>query len=259
MVSTSTGKMSWRIPKSLIDSDDLILIKVDTGAWACTERGQEVHLGPGEATICSNSETASGTAFGRRSMVRVPISAIGPMARDITGRLQRPVRADTPVLRLLQTYLGGIDDHAAEPPLQRLAAAHVHDLLALLIGATRDAAELARSRGLAAARLESVKDDIARNLGDDLSVGAIALRHQVTPRYIQMLFESEGTTFTEYVLAIRLACAHRLLSDPRRAGDKVSTVAFECGFGDLSYFHRAFRRRYGTSPADVRAQARRDR
>jgi AraC-like DNA-binding protein len=32
-------------------------------------------------------------------------------------------------------------------------------------------------------------------------------------------------------------------------------VAFDVGFGDVSYFHRSFRERYGDSPAAVRAQA----
>jgi AraC-like DNA-binding protein len=32
--------------------------------------------------------------------------------------------------------------------------------------------------------------------------------------------------------------------------------AFAAGFGDVSYFYRAFRRRYGMLPSDVRAQAR---
>jgi methylphosphotriester-DNA--protein-cysteine methyltransferase len=37
-----------------------------------------------------------------------------------------------------------------------------------------------------------------------------------TPRFIQRLFKAEGTTFIEYVLAQRLARAHRALIDPRR-------------------------------------------
>ena len=65
----------------------------------------------------------------------------------------------------------------------------------------------------------------------------------------------EGTSFTEYVLKQRLARARRLLSDPRREGEKISVIAWDSGFGDVSYFNRAFRRRYGLAPSDVRAGA----
>ena len=57
------------------------------------------------------------------------------------------------------------------------------------------------------------------------------------------------------MLAERLARAHGLLSDPRRRAEKISEVALDCGFGDVSYFNRAFRREYGAAPSDVRAQA----
>jgi len=89
-----------------------------------------------------------------------------------------------------------------------------------------------------------------------LSVVTIAARHRIRPRWIQRLFEREGMTFTEYVLAQRLARAHRLLADPRYAGQKISTIAFNVGFGDLSYFNRAFRRRYGAAPSELRTAAR---
>jgi AraC-like DNA-binding protein len=48
-----------------------------------------------------------------------------------------------------------------------------------------------------------------------------------------------------------------MLTDPQRAAEKVATIAFEVGFGDLSYFNQVFRRRYGASPSDLRAQLRR--
>ena len=74
---------------------------------------------------------------------------------------------------------------------------------------------------------------------------------------VQKLFERDGTTFTEHVLEQRLAFAHRALSDPKRAAEKIAAVAFTAGFGDVSYFYRVFRRRFGVLPTDVRAQARR--
>jgi AraC-like DNA-binding protein len=151
--------------------------------------------------------------------------------------------------------LGDADGFSA-PELRRQAVTHIHDLMALALGATRDAAETAKCRGARAARLRLIKDDIADNIGQaDLSLPALAARHQVNPRYLQRLFESEGMKFTDYVLAQRLAFAHRLLSDPRRNRVKISAIAFDAGFGDLSYFNRTFRRHYGKAPSEVRAAA----
>jgi AraC-like DNA-binding protein len=36
-------------------------------------------------------------------------------------------------------------------------------------------------------------------------------------------------------------------------GRKVSDIAHLTGFNDVSYFHRAFRRRFGLTPGDARA------
>ena len=60
------------------------------------------------------------------------------------------------------------------------------------------------------------------------------------------------------MLAQRLACAHRLLTDPRLAAEKISSIAVDAGFGDLSYFNRAFRRRFGETPSGIRAQLQAD-
>jgi AraC-like DNA-binding protein len=73
-----------------------------------------------------------------------------------------------------------------------------------------------------------------------------------------MLFEHEGTTFTEFVRQARLDRAHRMLVDPRMADRSISAIAFDVGFGDLSYFNREFRRRFGQTPSDVRAAGRLD-
>jgi AraC-like DNA-binding protein len=141
--------------------------------------------------------------------------------------------------------------------LRHAVATHIHDLCALAIGATRDAAEVARGRGLRAARLREIKADIVRNLRrEDVSVNALAVRHRMTPRYIQRLFESEGTTLSRFVLGQRLVQAYRMLTDPRHAHRAIGMIAYDVGFGDLSTFNREFRRRFDVTPSDVRAAER---
>jgi transcriptional regulator GlxA family with amidase domain len=139
-----------------------------------------------------------------------------------------------------------------------LLVTHIYDVLAILLGATRDGAALAARRGLPAARLHAIKRDVDNYLADPgaLAISSIASRHRITPRYIQMLFESEGTTFSDYVRNLRLARARQMLGDPRYAAHGVAAVAFACGFSEPSHFGRAFRRRYGATPSDVRASAR---
>jgi AraC-like DNA-binding protein len=139
------------------------------------------------------------------------------------------------------------------PEVRHLAVTHIHDLIAVALGATRDGEAIAEGRGIRAARLRAVKDDILANLSaPELTIVAVALRQGVTPRYVHMLFEAEGTTFSEYVLSQRLMRAHRMLTDPRFAGQTITTIAFASGFDDLSYFDRTFRRRFGATPSDVR-------
>jgi len=88
-----------------------------------------------------------------------------------------------------------------------------------------------------------------------LSVHAVALRQGITPRYLHMLLEDEGLSFSALVLERRLALARRMLADPRLERRAIAALALDVGFGDLSYFNRSFRRRYGMTPSQARALA----
>jgi len=89
-----------------------------------------------------------------------------------------------------------------------------------------------------------------------LAVADVAALHGVTPRYVHKLFESEGTTFTQFILSQRLDRAHRMLRDQRFATRSISSIAYDVGFGDLSYFNRTFRRHYNVTPSDIRNRVR---
>jgi AraC-like DNA-binding protein len=149
------------------------------------------------------------------------------------------------------------EDHAVTTPAHRhRVAIHVHDLAALTLGATLEAADVATNRGVATARLRAAKIYTIENISSrEISVGRVAQHLGVTQRYLQRLFELDGTTFSAFLLGQRLARAHRMLCEPQSIQRQVSAIAYDAGFGDLSYFNRCFRRLYGATPKDIREAA----
>jgi AraC-like DNA-binding protein len=262
MSGRAHGSRNQRTPEMLAldGSDDVGLLVNLSGPHHVKHGRHEIVLGDGEAALVSLGEVCSFTHRppGELMALRVARAQLGALVTGIEDKYLRRISSATPALKLLIGYINTAQDGdgIAGPELRHAAAAHVCDLMALAVGATRDAAETAQGRGLRAARLQAIKQDIAENLEQaDLAVAAIACRHGCTPRFIQRLFEAEGMTFTEYVLTERLARAYRMLIDPRRSTDKIATIALDAGFADLSYFNRAFRQRYGETPSGVRAQA----
>jgi AraC-like DNA-binding protein len=241
--------------------DDLLLGVNVRGCSMARQRDRDLTLRDGDAFFATRDVTT--ITITRPTPVRfigcrVPRKAVAPLVGRLDDTPIRLVPHRTETLTLLVTYARAIADAMplTTPELQRLAVTHMHDLIAATIGATRDGLAIAEGRGIAAARLRTIMADISANLGDgDLSVAEIARHQRVTPRYIHKLFENEGLTFSAFVLGQRLARAHRILSDPRFADRNISSVAFDMGFGDLSYFNRAFRRRYSATPTDIRESA----
>jgi AraC-like DNA-binding protein len=258
ILTVATSAFRVRRTSAQVEPDHLFLTINLAGSREAFHRGREAMFGEGEALLMSGESGGVSVPHGGRFMtLKMPVKAIELLVPDLGDRLVRPIPRETEALQLLSSYLGTLNkaEMLGKHDLQRVVATHVHDLTALALGATRDAAEQASSRGARAARLQAIKADIAANLSGDVSIDAIARRHRVTPRSVQMAFEAEGMTFTDFVLSQRLARAHRMLSDPLRAGQKISTVAFDAGFGDLSYFNRVFRRRFGAAPSDIKTAA----
>jgi AraC-like DNA-binding protein len=241
--------------------DDLLLGINVSGCSTARQRGRDLALQDGDAFFATRD--ASGFTITRPTPVRfvgcrVSREAVAPLVGRLDGTPLRLVPPRSEALTLLVTYARAITDTLplTTPELQQLAVTHMHDLIAATIGATRDGIAIAEGRGIAAARLQSLIADIRAHLGDgDLSVAAVAARHCITPRYIHKLFENEGLTFSAFVLGQRLLRAHRMLSDPRLADRTISSVAYDVGFGDLSYFNRAFRRHYAGTPTEIREAA----
>lgn len=237
-------------------NDDVVLAINRMGSVVINSNGREQSLGDGEAIVLSGGEAGSfhRTSFGRSFALRVPRTMFESTVVSLDDALMRPIPSDRGALKLMEDYArwllnAGNIDHQ----LLNISVRHIQDLLALTIGPTADFADTARTRGLRAARLKLAKSFIvAHSSRRDLSVSAVATSLSVTPRYVQRLFEADGTTFSEFLTGQRLARARRLLCEPSSSPTAISTIAYDVGFGDLSYFNRCFRRQYGVTPREVR-------
>jgi AraC-like DNA-binding protein len=239
-------------------ADDVFLGFNVAGVSVVNRKSDEVVIRDGDAFLAVRG--AKGFSVARPRPVRFiglrfPLTVLSPLVPDLDPLEVRVLPCGAAALKLLRKYLGLImhENALATSELQRTAVALVYDLAAVTLGAAADGADLARNRGVRAARLETVKADIIAHLGDgNLSIAAVADRHHMTSRYLQKLFETDRTSFSEFVLGQRLGKAYRMLTNPLHSHRAIGTLAYEAGFNDLSYFNRVFRRLYGATPSEVR-------
>ncbi len=242
------------------EGDLLIAVNV-SGDSLARHSDTELSLRDGDALLWTRSVADLGIMRltpARFLGCRVARSEVAALLGRVDDMPMCFVPRDTEALQLLVAYARGIAESVplATPELQRIAVSHMHDLMGAIVSAARGGRAIAEGRGIAAARLRAIMIDICAHLADgDLCVAEVAQRQRVSPRYVHKLFENEGFTFSSFVRDQRLVRAHRLLSDPRLAGRTIGAIAFDVGFGDLSYFNRSFRRRYGATPGEIRNSA----
>jgi len=262
MSGSSLGGRSARTRELIADGDDDFFLGMNfLGSTLVSQRGRDVELRNGAATFfsCAEENTLVHRDLAHFTGLKISRAAIASRVRNVDSLTMGIVNGGVGTLRLLTRYLGIISEQGAldTPELRQLAADHVHDLIALVVGgATPDAAATATRRGLPAARLAAIKAYIASRLGQPgLTPASVAQRQGISESYLRKLFDSDRTSFSDFVLSARLARAHDLLNDPGLIDRTIASIAFEVGFGDLSYFNRTFRRLYGVTPSDVRAAA----
>jgi len=158
-------------------------------------------------------------------------------------------------VRLFLSYARGIGNEMERLPPAALSQCftHIKDLALMALGAGADARVIAGGRGVKAVRLKAIKADIGAHLTETvLSPSWIAGRHGISERYLRVLFAADDTSFRDYVLKQRLELAHGRLRDPGWQHRAIGDVAYASGFGDLSWFDRAFHRRFGMTPTEAR-------
>ncbi len=105
----------------------------------------------------------------------------------------------------------------------------------------------------AAARVTRAVRTIERHADADLTLTGLARDAGLSPYHFLRTFERlTGATPHQYILRVRLRDAALRLAD---ASGKIVDVAFDCGFGDVSNFNRAFRVEFGVTPRNWRGRS----
>jgi AraC-like DNA-binding protein len=106
----------------------------------------------------------------------------------------------------------------------------------------------------AVARVTQIVLKVERQPDAGLTLAALAHSAELSPYHFLRLFERvAGVTPHQYVIRARLReAAIRLVAEP----SKIVDIAFDCGFGDVSNFNRAFRAEFGLTPRAFRLRQR---
>lgn len=163
-----------------------------------------------------------------------------------------------PMLRLPQTGLGAVwraqmDEMARSGGTlsQAGSLATIQAASALAFAVLSGSVERANP-GLADEAMYETACRLVRMSADEptLTSAKLARRLGCSRSHLYRLFADRGQTIAGYAREVRLERARHLLT--REPGTPVSLIALRCGYGDLSAFGKAFRRRFDVSPSEFR-------
>ena len=101
------------------------------------------------------------------------------------------------------------------------------------------------------ARMRAYVQDLDQHFFEATNLDDAAARLEISRRRFTQLFRQvTGSSWLAHIRRLRIAHARRLLVQTTRT---VLSIAFECGFEDLSTFYRAFKREVGSSPNQWRS------
>ncbi|MHC2437748.1 helix-turn-helix transcriptional regulator [Bradyrhizobium sp. USDA 4451] len=210
---------------------------------SCTMRGKYEDQSP-EALSSGPTHLVAPTVVALRADQTPALETISHGASAISNRGWAP---------LLEACLADFKeateagDNARIPALVKIVA----DLALIERGAIRPGSRRAQ-QALRVGRLSLARRLITRHLAKpSLSPGMVADLLGVSVRYLHVLFEVTGASFSQTVIAQRLSEGRRLLREkpPRPIAD----IALSCGFGSLATFYRIFSASEGLSPGEYRA------
>lgn len=245
-------------------SDDLILLVPQSGRMELHERGRETVVGQGDAIIRRSREVGQTlSSSGAYLTLSIPAAIMGRHVGNLEHFDFAVLRDGNPTLGMLKSYLRMLMSDTFVLPAEEelgsygagMVSRHVHEVVGLLIGASRDLWETSGvpGGGLFATRLAAIHAEVAQNATDpEFSVHDVARKLEISPGYIRKLLATQQQRFSDLLRSARLDRAHGMLRAPQFRNVDITWIALESGFSDISYFNRCFKHRFGMTPSDAR-------
>ncbi|RZI39850.1 helix-turn-helix domain-containing protein [Herbaspirillum sp. HC18] len=228
------------------------------GRCVVSGEGWEAVVAPGNFCLMSSRQKMRAhldEPF-RCILLWIPESRLGDLRADWQHFTTAYVPARQGIAAVFVDAVKSLLQHGDE--LERQNAHSVCDSIITLLGATLKS--VAEDSGTISTRMEifhkeRIRNFIQQNLNNpSLDVAFIARSIGLSPRYIHRLFSTEPLRLMQTVWAERLDSCYRDLVEARTAKRPISDVAYSWGFNDQAHFSRAFRKRFGTSPRNVRTK-----
>lgn len=125
----------------------------------------------------------------------------------------------------------------------------VRGLFCLILSRLAAAVRAAGGDEEPARRLAAVQDFIFKHYAEPIPLARLAALVRLNPRYFGNWFSGRtGMTAREYINRIRIRKAFDLLAT---GGFNVAETAYKCGFSDVFYFSKLFKRIVGRPPSDL--------
>ncbi len=107
-----------------------------------------------------------------------------------------------------------------------------------------------RAESQHAEKLKYVISWVKEHYREPVSIQDAAALTGYSEAHFMRIFKNEtGQTFVHFLTEYRLAAASYYLKE---TNDSISNIAMTCGFENLSYFIRTFKKKYGSSPREFR-------
>jgi AraC family transcriptional activator of tynA and feaB len=235
------------------------LVSLQRGGMSRMFQGTDVcELQPGDVGLVDGTRPFR-VEFPRtvdRVVAVIPHTQLHSRAPWLERRSLNCIARSSPLSGALRLYLERLAGPDCTSPAEAAALTeNVCNIIALMTATDHDERSSARSLTVLPS-LDQILIVLRQLLADpDLSPNMLAERLKVSVRTIHKRFENADMTFGQWVLDNRLQACRRAFDDPRQESFTISRIALGWGFNDLSHFSKAFKMRFGVSPAQYRRAA----